>query len=42
MPHPFNKAELISFHSTSKGIIGECGIRGGYFETTNIDPKVCE
>jgi alanine transaminase len=32
--------ELISFHSTSKGFIGECGIRGGYFELHNIDPAV--
>lgn len=32
--------ELISFHSTSKGQIGECGRRGGYFELVNIDPEV--
>ncbi|KAI8824035.1 pyridoxal phosphate-dependent transferase [Fimicolochytrium jonesii] len=32
--------ELISFHSISKGVIGECGRRGGYLECTNIDPKV--
>ena len=25
-------ARLVSFHSTSKGFIGECGLRGGYFE----------
>jgi alanine transaminase len=25
-------AQLISFHSTSKGLIGECGQRGGYLE----------
>lgn len=24
--------ELVSFHSTSKGLIGECGRRGGYME----------
>jgi len=23
---------LVSFHSISKGFIGECGLRGGYFE----------
>ena len=34
--------ELISFHSTSKGLIGECGRRGGYFECHNLDPKVVE
>mmetsp|Transcript_49309 Transcript_49309/g.60568 ORF Transcript_49309/g.60568 Transcript_49309/m.60568 type:complete len:539 (+) Transcript_49309:881-2497(+) len=28
--------ELISFHSCSKGIFGECGLRGGYMELTNI------
>jgi len=32
--------ELVSFHSTSKGIFGECGRRGGYMELTGIDPKV--
>ena len=30
----------ISFHSVSKGFIGECGIRGGYFELYNIDDAV--
>jgi len=32
--------QLISFHSTSKGLIGECGIRGGYMELHNIDGYV--
>lgn len=32
--------DLFSFHSTSKGIMGECGIRGGYFEAHNIDKDV--
>lgn len=32
--------EIISFHSTSKGFLGECGIRGGYFELHNIAPDV--
>jgi alanine transaminase len=27
--------EIYSFHSISKGIIGECGVRGGYFEITS-------
>eukprot|EP00941_MAST-03F_sp_MAST-3F-sp1_P000346 g346.t1 len=26
------KIQLISFHSTSKGFLGECGLRGGYME----------
>jgi len=32
--------ELISFHSTSKGVFGECGRRGGYMELVGIDPDV--
>ena len=40
MPEPYNNTELISFHSTSKGILGECGARGGYFEWFNLDPEV--
>lgn len=31
---------LVSFHSTSKGVTGECGRRGGYFECTNISEPV--
>lgn len=32
--------ELVSFHSTSKGYLGECGMRGGYLETTGISDDV--
>ena len=32
--------QLVSFHSTSKGLIGECGRRGGYMELYNIDTFV--
>ncbi len=32
--------ELVSFHSTSKGLIGECGRRGGYMELCGFDAKV--
>mmetsp|Transcript_15036 Transcript_15036/g.47854 ORF Transcript_15036/g.47854 Transcript_15036/m.47854 type:complete len:519 (+) Transcript_15036:108-1664(+) len=32
--------EVASFHSTSKGFIGECGRRGGYMELHNFDPEV--
>lgn len=32
--------QLVSFHSTSKGLIGECGRRGGYMELHNIDRYV--
>jgi aspartate/methionine/tyrosine aminotransferase len=42
MPAPYNETQLISFHSTSKGITGECGIRGGYFEAINIDQDVLD
>ncbi|KAJ3101396.1 hypothetical protein HDU97_001383 [Phlyctochytrium planicorne] len=38
----FDDFELISFHSVSKGMVGECGRRGGYFECTGIDPKVMD
>jgi alanine transaminase len=31
---------LISYHSISKGISGECGRRGGYFECTNVPDDV--
>lgn len=31
---------LVSFHSISKGIKGECGRRGGYFECTNFREDV--
>mmetsp|Transcript_31 Transcript_31/g.72 ORF Transcript_31/g.72 Transcript_31/m.72 type:complete len:495 (-) Transcript_31:97-1581(-) len=34
------KLQLVSFHSTSKGLIGECGRRGGYMELHHIDPYV--
>jgi alanine transaminase len=32
--------ELVSLHSVSKGMIGECGHRGGYFELHNFDTLV--
>nr|XP_015812279.2 alanine aminotransferase 1 isoform X1 [Nothobranchius furzeri] len=32
--------ELASFHSASKGLIGECGLRTGYVELVNLDPSV--
>ncbi|KAI9358815.1 pyridoxal phosphate-dependent transferase [Pilaira anomala] len=38
----YSEQELFSFHSTSKGMIGECGRRGGYFECTNIDPEILD
>ncbi|KAI8145980.1 pyridoxal phosphate-dependent transferase [Fennellomyces sp. T-0311] len=42
MGDKYNDVELFSFHSTSKGMIGECGRRGGYLECVNIDEGVLE
>ena len=38
MGAPYDKHELLSFHTVSKGALGECGLRGGYVEATNIHP----
>ncbi|RUS13654.1 pyridoxal phosphate-dependent transferase [Endogone sp. FLAS-F59071] len=38
----FKDFELVSFHSISKGMVGECGRRGGYFECTGLDPRVLD
>ncbi|XP_060781850.1 alanine aminotransferase 2-like [Neoarius graeffei] len=35
-----NTMELASFHSISKSVMGECGLRGGYLELLNLDPLV--
>ena len=37
-----DNVELLSLNSISKGLLGECGLRGGYFEATNIDPEVSD
>ena len=31
---------LVSYHSISKGVTGECGRRGGYFELTNFPDEL--
>ncbi|CAE6402527.1 unnamed protein product [Rhizoctonia solani] len=31
---------LVSFHSISKGVSGECGRRGGYFELANVPDDI--
>ena len=31
--------ELISMNSVSKGMLGECGLRGGYMETHNLSNR---
>lgn len=40
MGDPYDKIELASFMSCSKGYMGECGLRGGYAEICNLDPEV--
>ena len=42
IPALLNEVEIFSFHSISKGFIGECGKRGGYVECTNIDQEVLD
>eukprot|EP01067_Filipodium_phascolosomae_P005421 Filipodium_phascolosomae@DN3501_c0_g1_i1.p1 len=34
--------ELFSYHSASKGVPGECGLRGGLMHCHNIDPAVMD
>jgi alanine transaminase len=34
--------ELASLHSISKGLLGECGMRGGYLYIHNFNPSVVE
>ncbi|OOQ85194.1 putative alanine aminotransferase, mitochondrial [Penicillium brasilianum] len=41
-PGKYDAVELVSFHSTSKGMVGECGHRGGFFELVGFDPQVQE
>eukprot|EP00924_Labyrinthula_sp_SR-Ha-C_P003728 maker-scaffold_3-snap-gene-3.0-mRNA-1 protein AED:0.05 eAED:0.07 QI:0/0/0.33/1/0/0/3/1486/505 len=36
----YESFEFVSFHSTSKGILGECGRRGGYMEVCGFDEDV--
>ncbi|XP_074865174.1 alanine aminotransferase 2 isoform X3 [Carettochelys insculpta] len=39
-PEYYSNVELASFHSTSKGYMGECGYRGGYMEVINLHPEI--
>lgn len=34
--------EVFSFHSVSKGFVGECGLRGGFLHCHNVDASVKE
>lgn len=36
----YSKLELFSFHSVSKGFLGECGKRGGYVEMDGIAQEI--
>ncbi|RXG45861.1 hypothetical protein VDGE_05538 [Verticillium dahliae] len=36
----FDHQELASLHSVSKGMVGECGHRGGFFELVGFAPEV--
>lgn len=36
----YDHVPLVSLHSTSKGMVGECGHRGGYFELVNFDADI--
>lgn len=39
-PEKYQNIELASLNSVSKGMVGECGHRGGYFEFVGFDPEV--
>ncbi|KAK9475848.1 pyridoxal phosphate-dependent transferase [Lipomyces japonicus] len=41
-PGIYDHVELASLHSTSKGMVGECGQRGGYMELIGFDDDVLE
>lgn len=41
-PGQYDHIELASLHSVSKGMVGECGHRGGYFELIGFDPEVAQ
>lgn len=41
-PGKYDDIELASLHSVSKGMVGECGHRGGYFELVGFEPAVAE
>ncbi|KNG50935.1 alanine aminotransferase 2 [Stemphylium lycopersici] len=41
-PGQYDHLELASLHSVSKGMVGECGHRGGYFELIGFEPEVAQ
>lgn len=40
LPEPYNGLEVFCFNSTSKGLISEGEVRGGYVAMANIDEEV--
>jgi alanine transaminase len=38
----YDNVQLASLHSTSKGVSGECGQRGGYMELVGFKPEITE
>ncbi|KYQ93252.1 alanine transaminase [Tieghemostelium lacteum] len=36
----YSSMEMVSFHSVSKGFVGECGKRGGYMELNGFLPEI--
>jgi alanine transaminase len=41
-PGKYDRVHLASIHSTSKGLIGECGQRGGYMEMYGFDDYIVD
>lgn len=39
-PEAYKNVQLVSLHSTSKGVSGECGQRGGYMELVGFSKEV--
>lgn len=39
-PGTYDHVQLVSLNSVSKGMVGECGHRAGYFELVGFDPEV--
>lgn len=40
MSYPYRNTTVVSFHSTSKGVFGECGLRGGYLDMANVPDEI--
>lgn len=40
LPYPYNKTMLFSYNSVSKGVFGECGMRGGYMDMMNVPDEI--